>query len=459
MIGHFRHLPAYHQAGIASIAIALAASFAEAQPPPRAATASASTTTAAAALAAELERELTGTLPSDASLAADGTAAAASASGRPRAATNLLPDISAIFTGLAKWFADAPTPRFPAHEPTFGGGNGGFGFQLQELELALQAAVDPYVRADLFFAFSLDGVELEEAYLTTLGLPAGLQLRFGELYTPFGRFNTQHFLEMSPFVDMPLPNRHFIGGEQLRGLGFELSWLLPLPWYAEIKSSLTTAQNELSFAVPRNSTSGIEDFLTVHRLEQFHELSHTWSLLWGASLAQGPNESGGAAARRDNRTQLYGGHLYLKWRHPSSIRSVAFQGEYIVRRALLPNGRLTAGGLYGQIDARVNRRWQLSGRYDQMGPQLQVAGTPAPAGEIAAYFAAFEQFRWSAAASYYFSEFQRWRLQYNFDKLLGTPASVLAALPSQLETPARAANHELFLQVQFVLGSHGAHPF
>ena len=42
---------------------------------------------------------------------------------------------------------------------------------LQEVELAFQATVDPYVRGDVFLTFSDEGVEIEEAYLTTLALP------------------------------------------------------------------------------------------------------------------------------------------------------------------------------------------------------------------------------------------------------------------------------------------------
>src|SRR5574342_333230 len=45
---------------------------------------------------------------------------------------------------------------------------------LQEVELSLQAVVDPYARADIFLSFAPGSVDVEEAYLTTLSLPAGL---------------------------------------------------------------------------------------------------------------------------------------------------------------------------------------------------------------------------------------------------------------------------------------------
>jgi hypothetical protein len=57
---------------------------------------------------------------------------------------------------------------------------------LNETEVSLQAAVDPYIRADFFLSFGRDpvthkyGVEVEEGYLTTLSLPAQLQLKLGK---------------------------------------------------------------------------------------------------------------------------------------------------------------------------------------------------------------------------------------------------------------------------------------
>ena len=48
------------------------------------------------------------------------------------------------------------------------------------------------LRADVFISFTPDGVDVEEAYLTTLSLPAGLQVRAGKLFSPFGRLNQQH---------------------------------------------------------------------------------------------------------------------------------------------------------------------------------------------------------------------------------------------------------------------------
>ena len=77
-------------------------------------------------------------------------------------------------------------------------GNKNFNAYLNETELSLQATVDPYARADFFLSFARDpvtgkyGVEVEEGYLTTLSLPAQLQLKVGKFREAVGRINPTH---------------------------------------------------------------------------------------------------------------------------------------------------------------------------------------------------------------------------------------------------------------------------
>src|SRR5690606_8630759 len=124
-----------------------------------------------------------------------------------------------------------------AHDPTR------TGFNLQQLEMSLGSTVDPYFRFDSNLSFSLEGVEIEEAYATTLDLPARLQLRAGQFLWRFGRFNAPH-PHVWHFVDQPFTLGRLFGGEGGRGLGVELSWLLPLPWFAEVVASVQQADGE-----------------------------------------------------------------------------------------------------------------------------------------------------------------------------------------------------------------------
>ena len=49
--------------------------------------------------------------------------------------------------------------------------------EMHESEAAFQAIVDPYARADFFFSFGEEGVDLEEGYITFPALPGGLLVK------------------------------------------------------------------------------------------------------------------------------------------------------------------------------------------------------------------------------------------------------------------------------------------
>ena len=63
---------------------------------------------------------------------------------------------------------------------------------MSEAEATFQAVVDPYARADFFFAFSPEGVEIEEGFLTLTSLPGGLLAKVGKLKQQVGKVNTLH---------------------------------------------------------------------------------------------------------------------------------------------------------------------------------------------------------------------------------------------------------------------------
>ncbi len=74
---------------------------------------------------------------------------------------------------------------------------------LDEAEATFQAVVDPYARADFFLAFSPEGVEIEEGFLTLTSLPGGLLAKVGKLKEQVGKVNTLHAHSL-PWVDEPL---------------------------------------------------------------------------------------------------------------------------------------------------------------------------------------------------------------------------------------------------------------
>jgi hypothetical protein len=192
--------------------------------------------------------------------------------------------------------------------------------------------VDPYFRFDANIVFALDGVEVEEAYATTLDLPWQLQARAGQFLTRFGRLNATHPHSWD-FVDQPFALTRVFGGEGNRGLGVELSWLTPLPWYVELLASTTQlAGEETARSFRRDDdleVNGLLDFEYVTALKQFFPLGDNWSLAWGLSGAFGPNSSGRAGG-----SQVYGTDVYLKWRPITyqSVQQVSLHAEWFYRR-------------------------------------------------------------------------------------------------------------------------------
>src|SRR5512137_646299 len=139
---------------------------------------------------------------------------------------------------------------------------------LQEVELAFQATIDPYVRGDVFLTFSPEGVSVEEAYLTTLSLPWGLGVKAGEIYSPFGRTGQLHRHQWT-FVDQPLSMQRLVGLEGLSGFGGDVAWLTPLPWFAELHLAYQATAPGLGADLQLTGTA---------RLVQFFDLAD-WATL------------------------------------------------------------------------------------------------------------------------------------------------------------------------------------
>ncbi len=94
------------------------------------------------------------------------------------------PNISLIMDGAVAAFSSDQPLQSGNHDPK------ATGFTLQQVEMALNSNIDVYMRFDSNIVFSQFGVEIEEAYATTLSLPYDLQARAGQFLTRFGRANS-----------------------------------------------------------------------------------------------------------------------------------------------------------------------------------------------------------------------------------------------------------------------------
>jgi hypothetical protein len=406
-----------------------------AQAPPEPGTAEVEPATAASTEA--IDPELAAAAASDsqqsgssASAARPQEDAAARSTSLPLASLN--PDISFIMDTAFGWFSRAEHIRQGGHAVDDNG------FVPQALELAASGAVDPYFRFDLYF--QLQHLHLEEAFLTTLALPAGLQARAGYFNVAFGRQNPQH-LHSWNFINPPLMHTRFMSEEHWSGTGAELSMLLPLPWYAVVLAEVMTPSSAAGFrsatfaTVDKNGsgrTDGPEDFLYVGRLENFLELSTNWSLLLGGSAAFGQSPY-----VPDNRATLFGSDVYLKWRPltDGGNVAVALTVEAVMRDTQVPRDTLRDFGGYAQLDVQTSRRLMLGLR----GDLTDVLSGAVP---DSTKFPG-QQTRGSLSITFMPTHFSKLRIQSDVSRVEGSGSPVFA----------------VFLQTEVSAGEHGAHKF
>jgi len=100
--------------------------------------------------------------------------------------------------------------------------------QLDEAEVAFQAFVDPYAKANVFLSITPHGIDVEEGYATFVTLPYDLTAKVGKFKANFGKDNTWH-THVRPWVDQPLVIHNFFGDEGLNDTGVSVSKTIPNP--------------------------------------------------------------------------------------------------------------------------------------------------------------------------------------------------------------------------------------
>jgi hypothetical protein len=234
-----------------------------------------------------------------------------------------------------------------------------------------------------------------------------------------------------PWTDRPLVTENLVGGEEgIDDAGFSITRILPAP-----KGLFLEATGQLFRGDSGNSTHPLfvssrkSDVSAIAHLRAYKDITESTNLDIGLSYARGHNDQG-----TDMLTRLYGVDATFRWKplRRSIYRSFIARSEFVwSQRQQVPGPALPtverAFGFYASGDYQLARRWFLGGRFDSSERAL-AAGQTDRGG--------------SAILTYWPSEFSQIRGQYRH---------------TSYAEGIRA--NELLLQVQFILGAHGAHPF
>jgi hypothetical protein len=241
--------------------------------------------------------------------------------------------------------------------------------RLREAELGIQGYVYPNVKADAFIAMSPEeeeSAQVEEAYLTYLGIRKGLNLCLGKKHVAFGRTNLLHNHSWL-YVRPPLVLRNLVAEESLAGEGIGASYLLPTKGdlFAQLDLGTWTGSGPgEATELPDILTgpgAGFSDRFNTARLWVSHPVGESNELELGGSYARGPAE--GYATEGSGHATLSG--LDLTYRHFGEGDSrLLVRGESVSRREANDVAGSTAKGYYLFGNYRPDKYRSLGLLYD-----------------------------------------------------------------------------------------------
>ena len=338
----------------------------------------------------------------------------------------------------------------------------GADFNLRSAELFISADVDPFARAYATINASADAanndeatLSVEEAAIVTTRLPYNLTIRGGRFFADFGTLVHRHDHDL-PFVDRPPSLDVLVGGEGQTN-GVEVSWLAPTPFF--LRASATVGNkfgSDFRDGVSNLNSRPIKGLTYLGRLQTYFDINDDNNVELGGSIAEAPSAEDVMHTGRFER-RLVGMDFKYRW-YPLGYgvrQSLTVAGELLhdvgdgdpvnggPRRDVLGNPvRQGAWGGYVYAEYRLSKQWRPGVRFDyfqlQSEPLLVTNPfTGLPASTLNATGHRTDNRTWTAYLTWFPSEFQRLRLQYNRSD----------------RGNAQDAN-EFFLQWTAFLGSH-----
>jgi hypothetical protein len=193
----------------------------------------------------------------------------------------LLPDFSAVGDFIGDFSSRGST------QPD------GSRFGVREVELAVQSVVDPYFRGDVFLGISdLEGISVEQAFLTTTSLPNQYELKIGRFLMPFGKQNLTHRHDLHT-IEYPYVIQKLLSDDGFKGTGLWGSRVIsPFGFYQEVMLTvvdrLSPPSTGFTTAEPVNKSLGGLGYSA--RLRNYVDLSEAANVELSFSALTGKRE-------------------------------------------------------------------------------------------------------------------------------------------------------------------------
>jgi hypothetical protein len=334
---------------------------------------------------------------------------------------------------------------------------------IREVELAVQAAVDPFFRGDVFLGISdAEGISIEQAFLTTTALPQQLEVRMGRYLMPVGKINLTHRHDLHT-IEYPWVVQRFLSDDGLKGTGlWALRVFSPFGFYQELNVTAVDRFGErddsLTALEPVNKK--LSGLAYSARLRNYWDLSESTNFELSGTALTGVREqpvapsvfTGTESANAVGARQtLVGADVTFRWRplqqglYKSFIGQAEFMRQINEKNPSLPGGvgistgdylgpQRNVNGGYVFLRYQTTQRTYLGTRYDyvqsydaSVNPDFHAA---------------------SAYLEFFPSEFSK--LVAGYERILrGGQGSGFA----------ENTMDRILVQASFALGPHKPHPF
>jgi hypothetical protein len=297
---------------------------------------------------------------------------------------------------------------------------------LDETEVAFQAFVDPYAKANFFLSITPEGIDVEEGYANFIALPYDLTAKVGKMKAFFGKDNTWH-THVRPWVDQPLVIHNLFGDEGLNDTGISVSKIIPNPWNTFLEATGEVFAGHVPDVFQRRGPNDL--FYNAH-FKAFRDITENNNIEVGTSYARGP-----LAGASSGNNQFGGVDVTYRWKPLQR----GLYNSFIGRLEAITNRRSDFDrhlkGFYASADYQLDRRWFAGVRVDASDRPIVSTSGLAPV--------RFTDRGLSGTVTFWPSEFSQIRGQLRRTRYGDVGRSV----------------NEFLMQLQFSIGAHGAHTF